>query len=1086
MACTLNKKDNRGSDFSNCDFSNKDLSGYNFSGCILHGTNFSGCTFDANTNFTNASFGASNEKKATDFSSCDLSKAIFSQPANFGYYGSRETRTNLSFATVPWKLFSATLSYLDLSKSVILDMPQTIEFLTLNSVTWHELDLSHRVLDNAHFTDCDLTDANMEGAILDYSSFLGGTNLTNANLSRCSLLNVVFTGSTMTRTNLSFATQFSNCTFENTLLKGTIFDGNDLRNSNFSQPPRLSTNPNYITSFQFSTLEASFFYHTLDKNWQCLDLRNVNIPDFNTIIGELENLQAQNSFFNNTLDFTGAFLNGSNFQNAKFNAVNFTGAHLNNCTFDNAATVQGSVGGPSYAIFRISTLDTILPAGIKYSEFRDALNSSAANNKDAISNNKIIKIFAHFNYTIGDIETQLKTDVFTQDEKWKITDTSVVPNRVFRVLQKPISTKDSEMELLVFNDSPCKFSRAQLIGSTMQSINFSNSIMNNSQLYGSFLTYANLTLVDMSGAQLGKNSAIFSISDSDSTISPPYNYDSFINDLNGPIFPNIINVFKKNGYNINPTSVNPITQSTEKVNLSWSITDESTSPERLFTVFLTAVNNTSNELAVFYDGGAPAVLDYAYMPGINLKEAMLTGCSAEGCYLIQSNFLGVSANLVNATLIDVSFVNANLYEADFTNSIINGINFTGANLMNANFCGVTIENSTSGNVVNFENSNLQGVNFTGAAINNANFLNAAFCLPLSKNNSTETNGVWLSNISNTDNNFEDILNELNLSHDKKSITNPSPSNLLLNFLKEGTIKPDLLGVLNQNEVALSNTSILTIQKYSSTWKINDVSTSSTYDLFEALDDLGKLTYVVFEEGKNVSICNLSQTTSLKAGQVPASLIATLKTNSEGEISLSNQSTLIQYQRPVVWNIEDIKDSKSYTLWWSAEYIAGLSNLSHIRPAIPNLIQYFKESLAIDLRLQSQTSIVIDTKTDTTTWTIDMGFDDPFYFQTGYIKFRVVGNSATSPTSLSIFGFSLRMSGINKDHKQTMVNVSLDPTSIDASSINDKTLLPNNKTKLQNVNAKVPFPEWLHILNIVPAPPICVPGALTYCQAPIKS
>ena len=1076
MPCTLTKKSNNGADFSDCDFSNKDLSGYDFSDCNLRGTNFSGCIFDENTNFSNANFGASESNKATNFAYCDLTKAAFSEPANFGAYGTDKVRTNLVMATVPWRLFAATLQYLDLTQTAIVNLPMTIEFLTLESVTWQKLDFSNKVLINAHFTNCDFTDSNLKGANLNYSSFIGGTNLTNTDLSECSLLEVVFDGSTMTKTNLSYASHISSCSFMNTLLKGTIFDGNDLRDSSFSIPAKLSTDPAFITSFQFATLSTDFLMNNLVKNWQCMDLRNTTVPDFKSIVKDLSNLQAQHSYFNNTLDFTNAMLNGSNFFESTFNSVTFSNAKINNCNLEKSKTIAGNMGGPSYAIFKVSSLNTQISAEYNYTSLLKDLTNKTTDN--------VIKVFAHFNYVIDNITLENGTDPISKNPSWRIKDRAKPITREFMVVKTPIGYKTDNFELIVYDNSPCRFSFAHIISSFLQSSDFSNSVMDNVQLYGSFLSYANLSHVNFTGAQLGKNAAIFSISKSNTALKPPYNYTSFLKDLEDSVLSNIINIFKKFGYHIERISITVSKAPPQNAKAAWIITDNSISPSREFLVAQTIVDNSEEELDVYYEGAAPTVLDYSYMPSINFTQANLTGCSAQGCSLYDSMLLGSSAILNRTVLIEVSFVGANLYGADFTKATVNGIDFTNANLMNAKFDGVNIGSSTSGKAVTFEHANLQGANFTKANITDAILLNAAICLPISPTQSTKTNGVWLADLQSSDPDFKAILNELNQADQLKTIINPPPSIMNAHFLKPGTIQPNLHGLLSQNGLDVSSSSDVSIITYSTTWKIIDSTSSKTYLLIPGYNSNFTVTYNVFQSGIPAEICEISYNTTLNNGQVSSSLSSILKTNSNGKITLSEQAELSQYQRPVIWRILDAVANKSYTLWWGVEYMnRALNNVTYIRSSTPSLHSLFGAKLSIDLRAQSFFTKTTDPANDTTTWLVDMGVNDAFYLKTGYIQFKIIGNSSTNPTAFSIFGFSLRMSGLDQNQNETIMNVSIAPTIIDQDIINNSTLLPNNQTKLQNVNAELPFDQWIRIYKNIPSPPKCVPTPLSYCPAP---
>ncbi len=1067
--CSLTEKDNTGKDFSNCDFSGKDLSGYTFAGCTLTGTNFSECTFNASTDFAGAIFGLSSSFKTTNFSECDLTLANFSQPARFGGVGQHGYWTDLTKATIPWTLLGSQIQYVDLTDATFTGMPSDLSQNMLMSVKWNGFDFGGRSLENTHFINCDLTDCVMTGVNLDYVSFVQVCDLTGVKMKGASLYYTVFDGSTMTNTDLSYATTLSNCSFLNTLLKGTKFDGNDLSNSKFSTPALLSSDPNYITSFQFATITTTFLITNLQKDWQCMDLRNVQVSGFSGIVDQLVNLNAKNSLFNNTLSFQSAELNGADFSGASFNGVNFQYAQMNNARFVDAQTLAGNEMGPDGAIFAVAQSDSSLEPPYDYDSFLSDLQTK--------NTDKITDVFAHYGYTIGNLTVTTTTDPVSHDPAWLVLDNLTNPAKTYMVVQ---AGESNEHTLLAFDNSPCRFSYAHLIGSYLQGANLSDSQMLQVQLYGATLTYGNLTNVNLTGAQLGKNAAVFSIAETNTSLQPPYDYTSFLTDLQTPYLANIIKVFQHNGYTIASISCAPTTPPSGAV-AAWLVKDKGLTPERTFTVSQVPIKNTSPtkyELDVYFNEALPTILDYSYMPGITLSEANLTGCSAQNCHLYNDNQTSSSAVLNKTTLLEVRFTNSNLYKTDFSDATLLGANFTSANLMGANFKGVLLGPAESGHDVTFEDANLQGTSFSTATFRGANLLNAAVCLA-TPTDPNSTNGVWLYEVPIGNASLPAYLSELN-AEAAQAITNPPPSILSTKFLIPGTIQTNLIGVLSGVGITVSATSTVSVAANQQTWKITDGT--NVYLLIPEFDSNAYVAYGVYLEGAATPVCNLSYTTSLQAGTVPESLIQTLETNSDGQIDLSASAVLSTYLRPVVWMISDPTDGNSYTLWWGSQLVGNApSNVTYVRSSIPNLISLFNK-FQIGLRQQTFITKETDTTGNTTTWTVDMGTEDPFYLGTGYIRFKIVGDSATDVTELDIYGYTMRMSGMGNDETEVIQDFDCDITDIAADSMDDSTVMPNNLTKVQNTNQQLPFDVWMRYHQMYPTPPVCVPTGISYCPA----
>lgn len=1073
MSCDLAQKENSGKDFSDCNFAGKDLSGYNFHGCSLLGTDFSQCTFDASTDFTDAIFGVSSTHKSTSFSGCDLSAAKFTSPLGFRGNNSATGRLDLTHATVPWELLGKNLQFMDLSHAALPNMPTDLSQAMFNRITWRGFDFRGKNLRNAHFMNCDLTDCVMSGINLNYASFVQICDLTRVKMDRCSLYHTVFDGSTMTCTDLSFATKIGGCTFLNALLKGTVFDGNDLTTCTFSIPAALSMDPDYITSFNFASITTDFLVTNLALNWQCTDLRNVQVAGFDAITGKLHNLIANHALFNNTLSFKNAKLNGADFTGASFNGVDFSGALINNARLVDIKTLAGNEMGPSGAIFSLAQNDPSNQSPYDYGSFLKDLTG--------VDDSSIIDLFAHFGYTVGDLTITTTEDPLSGYPAWSIQDGQATPRKSYLVVKAP-QQNSANFTLFAYDNSKCIFSNAQMVSSYLEGAQLNNSLMDQTQLYGATLTYSNLSNVNMTGAQLGKNAAVFTVSQTNSALKPPYDYASFLKDLQTPVLVDLIGVFSHLGYIISNISCAATTPPPGAA-AAWLIKDNSTNPMRTFTAAQLVIQQSPKayELAVYYNDALPALLDFSYMPGIVLSQANLSGCSIQNCHLYNDQETDSVAMLNHTILLEARFDYSNLYKSDFSDAILSGASFTGANLMGAVFKGVTLGPSESGHNVSFESTNLQGTDFLSASIQGGNFLNAAMCVPVSASDANATNGVWLYEVTAGDAQLADYIQELESGSTTYSITTPPPS-----FLVPGPISADLVGVLSGHGISVSASAMVSVSFTEQTWKIAD---GTDYLLIPGFDSSFTVAYNVYLEGTTSALCDLDYATALQAGTVTANLIQTLKTNSANRINLSPNAVLSTYPRPVVWNIVDATAVKSYTLWWGVQPSGtSLANVTYVRSAVPILIGLFQKFL-IGLRQQTFIAKSVNAADDTTTWTVDMGTDDPYYLQTGYIRFNIVGNSATQVTALDVYGYTMRMSGKGNQGTEVIQDFDCEITIISPETMDEQTLLPNNRTKAQNVQSRAPFDKWVQYYKLYPNPPICVPTPISYCpstNSPAKS
>ena len=1084
------QKVNTRANLADSDFSGQILSGYVFDTCNLTGVNFSGCTFDALTDFSNSTFGASTAKKVTSFAGCILTAAKFTEPAQFGKQGSKTLLTDLTGATVSWKHLGKKCQFLDISKATITDLPADFARIDFKGVKWNSFNFAAKSIRNAHFTDCNLTDCKMGGANLDFAVFIS-CNLTSVIMSGASLDSTVFDNCDLVNTDLSYASRFREISFRNALLKGTRFDGNNISDSKFSVPCKTSSDPNYITSFQFATIPADFMLKNLQKNWQCLDLRNVVIVNFSSIAGQLQNLQAMHSFFNASLSFEKAILNGADFKKAKFNGVNFNNAIMNRSAFTEIKTVQGTEMGDAGARVNIQ------PGNALYAGFIDLLNR-----KDA---DGIKRVFAACGLPLQNMECTNVKDSQSNLQTWHIVDNNSQTGKKYIIIQFPLSVG---FKYSIFDNSPSMFKYARMVECNLQDSDFSNANLSHAQLYGSSITYAILSNANLTAAQLGKNAAIFSMAESDTSAAAPFDYKTFLNSLQQSVIRDIIDIFNRNGYLIGNITCVPAPNPTG-AEAAWMVTDNSTTPVRKFLVANMVVSTSpkSRELTVIFENGEAANLYGSYMPGIDLTEANLTGCDLQRSHLYNNQLNGSNATLTKAILIGANFDDANLYKADFTKAILNGISFNRTNLMGANFKGVTLAPGVE-RAISFTGANLQGTDFSDANIVGGRLLEAAISLPKA-NMPSQTNGVQIQRVySRSDNDFAAYLLELTRAEDAFVIgydvdadaektdddeddeydnayviatqylqTGPININLVINLRRVTT-------TINGKPLKIEETAGFTVTFLQKQRAYKILSENKVYLIVPGYSKDFLVSYNVYADG-NVPVCSIDYYSVLKEGIVTKEVSDALKLKSKGKIVLSPTATLEFFDRPVSWRIE--KQGIAYILWWGVKMYKRannsykLANVIYVRRSVDALQGMFQNA---KMGLRNQTlfkKLDGTTGEDTTTWLINTGKDDALYINAGYIQYKMVASPAVNPTRLVLYGYTMRMIGFGNNQRQVMQDFDCEPTLLNPDALDDKTTMPNSKKKYENLADRTAYEEWMWVSkDHIPEPPVCVPSPISYC------
>ena len=1073
MPCELNKKDNTGSDFTDCDFSNKDLSGYIFKSCRLAGTNFSKCLFNSETDFTGATFGKSAIDKVTNFSGCDLSSAKFSKPVQFGKGGTKKITADLTNAKIPWSLLSNKFELVNISGATIQDLPADLSKLRVTNVKWNNADFTGKNIGNIHFTGCDLSGSKMSGCNLDHANFLK-SDLTSVKMDRCSLNNVIFDGSTLTNTDLSYAGSFTRCSFLNTLLKGTQFDGNNIKDSTFSVPNMMSEDAAYITSFRGATIASEFLITNLRKNWQCIDFRNTKVDGWDTLKTDMYNIKAMNCFFNSSLSFRDAGLNGADFTNTIFNAVDLMNTQLNNAKLIDAKTMRGNEMGKRGALFSVAEGDAGLPAEFNYAAFTENLKKS----KTA----EIIATFKRFGVVLGTNTVEQTTDPVSKNTAWKITVGDALLKNIYLVVKSPLVSAGNTYELLVYNNAPTSFTNAHMIGAFMEGCDLANANMERTQLYGATITYANLSDANLTGAQLGTNAAIFTLAQNEQG-TPPYGYQVFLKALETPTIDVIITVFGHYGYKLSDVECRtaPNRDGAEK---SWVITDKSTGTSVNYTVGHTLVDpgNRKYELRVFFDSAKPAILDYSSMASVILTQANLSSCSLRSCQLYSNGQTGLRATLNQANLSETTFDSSNLYHADFTGATLAGTGFSNANLMGALFKDVVLKAGTTGRIVSFTDANLQGADFSSATIIGANFMNAAISLQIPNGPKDATNGVPLRRIKKTDPDFNACLEELNSAALAVDISEPEP--LQMEVILDQKNIAALKGILEGNNIVISDQATVTSINEKNTWQIK-IGEKVSYNVVAGYDNQFTVAYNIvslLDIDAPEMLCSIPYTTTINTGIVTAEFIALLKAKSDNKIILPVNAEIRKTLLSDIWKIDD-GVRKSYFVWQRAKVVGTtLLKVMVVRTPLNTLRTAFRKFGG--LREQSVVRIDPVQIENTTTWIVDTGKTDAFYTTTGYVEFKVVATPAINPDFLDIYGYTIRTLGVGGNGLSVFRDFNCDASHMSEDRMDELTMLPNGSRKSVNKEKRLPFNEWMFAFKEYIEPPTCVPTEISYCPAPI--
>lgn len=824
----------QGCDLSGLNLAGLDLTGANLTSATLIGTTFKGVLSMAGADLTDATMG-----NGTDFSGCDLSTTNFGD--NVGFGSTADHPTKFIGATVPYQALGSAWSYLDLTDATISDPPQDLSSLAVTQSNLTRMDLSGKVLENAHFYGVTLAAANFSDARLGhivFTSTSAGTvcDLTDARFGGASIPYGVFDTSTLTGADFTGAV-LEHASFLQTRMDGTEFDHTNLTTCDFSIPPRFSSDPSALTSFRGTTLN----YSTIQKNWSYLDLTGATLVGLEPS-GDLTYLEAQYSV-----------LTGMDFSNYTLNDCNLTGATLTGVKFTKAKMRNALLYGVrnSCELFKVPQGST--------ADYRALLTALRQSSADGLA-----VIFANHGLSISTGQTTVRAD--DEGVRWTITDAST--KAVYQAIKGPgahgattlivvepgLVTRFDGADLRRANFSPHRdqpavlrgaiFSNAtmdetdlssadlgqvnphdpatasQFDGASMNGVGLAQADLTGAQLTGTvYLHNADLSSItlkgaDLTGAQLGALSEVLRV-----PRRPTSDYQALLAALEDSSAAEVRQIFAKHGLNLTAAQ---LTVATEVPDRSWTITDGAS--QTTYAV----LNWTSNDDSTFLVVTSPtqaAKLTGAYMPDTTLLDANLYGVDATYVQLY-----GEDVNLGGAILDTAKFSNANLGGSNVSVRALYNVDMAGVNLINARIKGADL---TQG--VSLARAHLQGADFTDCKMNEANLDSAAVSVGLD----STTSGVYLFSLTADHPDFQAVLRELqkavlhqiNLMHGQK----PSAIEQSLKALASGELDP-LRSLFQKFGVTFSADAKVESTQDPSAWQILDnVTPPGNYTVWHGRD-----------------------------------------------------------------------------------------------------------------------------------------------------------------------------------------------------------------------------------------------------------
>jgi len=400
--------------------------------------------------------------------------------------------------------------------------------------------------------------------------------------------------------------------------------------------------------------------------------------------------------------FTNCILDGAVLTNCTLTNTNFTGLTLSGTHFE-GATFQGTILSSTTlagAVFKQSDLTSVI-ANPPPQFYKTPLQPpSSTNPRTSLAGCRLNQSLLGNDWSMLDLTGATVLDLSSP----------------LSSAAKPLIAKYAILKGLNNNN---------LVGLTLQNAVFDNAVLDGlslnssdqatsdltsasfilASMHGTNLTSAILKGANMTGAQLGNLSQLFTL---------PGGYESNLND--GPSVDKAIqDQFDRQGITLSTTA----TLSPSPTGRVWQLNDVGN--KIIYTIRLEDESGDAKVLTVYLPAIAAATLVNAYMP-----DAVLTGANLHGVVATGAQFYGAQA-LVDgfAILEDVECNDANLSNVNFTQANLYGANLSGAQLFNTKFIQAKMSQSASLTPANLSNANLQGADFTGATLDGAHLENAA-------------------------------------------------------------------------------------------------------------------------------------------------------------------------------------------------------------------------------------------------------------------------------------------------------------------------------------------------------------------------
>jgi len=599
----------------------------------------------------------------------------------------------------------------------------------------------------------------------------------------------------------------------------------------FGQYPPTAPAPPSFTMTQvtptFPSIMASGTGNGLDFAW--VDLTDTILENISFVEADFSHCDLTNARFTN-VNFTGAVLTHANLSGATFSNCTLDGAFLTNCTLTNTdftgstllgthldgATFNGTVLSSARlagAIFKQADLTNVMASPLPHFYNTPLTPPSPTNPRTTLAGCRLNQSLIASDWTMLDL-----------------TGATILN------LSSPLS---SATEPLQASYSILKgLNNNSLVGLTLQSAVFNNTVLDGLVLSGADLTGAflieaslhgtmliNVTLAKatLTGAQLGTLGYLFTLPSGSKTA------------LNEAAAAAITPFFTQHSIMLSP-EVTLNTQATDRV---WALNDVGN--HVVYTIRLEAQADSTQVLTVYAPALAASLSD-AYMP-----DAVLTGANLYGVIANNIQFYGSGAHLdSSANLEEAQLNSSNLSNLNLTQARLLGTNLSGAYLFNARFNGANLMPSASGVAASLSDANLQGADFTDAQLYGGNLANAAVAINVPTTAFPQQGGVYLFSLPDAgdSNSLQQYTSELDAAAKRFSLNPNGDAPTLQKYvsaLEDNNLALLKIAFLEQQPPVIlsANAQIETIE-VGGVWQIVDGQKS--YTLWTDLGESGEELY----------------------------------------------------------------------------------------------------------------------------------------------------------------------------------------------------------------------------------------------------